>query len=234
MLVEYCSLSWSTDELFGSYGTNIIIRYCLLYEPLNNAGHPYGPIWSGLVSHNVDFHHNLVGLSTYRCPKVDNGADHYSRVANNVIYTSRWVTIDTPIIGETVYEQYIDIMSNYFIADPTWVATYEIETFDAQVQAHVYLNGNIGPHRPTLLIDELELIYPGDEAFFDLVGSPIQPAPDWLTDYLTAYADVLANAGATLPKRDVSDTRIINHVIALTGALITDPSEVGGWPDLTV
>ncbi len=47
-----------------------------------------------------------------------------------------------------------------------------------------------------------------------------------------ALADVLANAGATLPRRDAVDARIVADVRNGTGGLIDDPADVGGWPDL--
>ncbi len=51
-----------------------------------------------------------------------------------------------------------------------------------------------------------------------------------------AFENVIQNCGATLPKRDAIDTRILNEtkngtVYAGTG-IINDPLEVGGWTDL--
>jgi len=52
------------------------------------------------------------------------------------------------------------------------------------------------------------------------------------TDALTARAEVLAKAGATLPARDSVDQRIITDVTNKTGHWITNPANVGGWPTL--
>jgi len=43
---------------------------------------------------------------------------------------------------------------------------------------------------------------------------------------------VLAAVGASLPKRDVVDARLIDHVRNRTGKLIDSQTEVGGWPEL--
>ena len=43
---------------------------------------------------------------------------------------------------------------------------------------------------------------------------------------------VLKEAGATLPKRDAVDTRIVREVRSGTGRVIDHPSQVGGWPEL--
>ena len=43
-----------------------------------------------------------------------------------------------------------------------------------------------------------------------------------------AYQTVLNNVGATLPKRDAIDARIVNDVINQTGRIINNADEVGG------
>ncbi|HEY6167829.1 MAG TPA: hypothetical protein VI454_07305, partial [Verrucomicrobiae bacterium] len=47
-----------------------------------------------------------------------------------------------------------------------------------------------------------------------------------------ALAKLLAQAGATLPRRDTADTRIIESIRSGTGKIINSPAEVGGWPEL--
>jgi hypothetical protein len=50
-----------------------------------------------------------------------------------------------------------------------------------------------------------------------------------------AFETVLAKAGATLPKRDSVDARVIESVrtgkVAGENGIIKDPAEVGGYPD---
>jgi hypothetical protein len=62
--------------------------------------------------------------------------------------------------------------------------------------------------------------------------APFTTAPVKTDDAITAYTKVLSLAGATLPKRDVVDTRVINHVKTGTGRIIDDEDQVGGWPEL--
>jgi hypothetical protein len=47
-----------------------------------------------------------------------------------------------------------------------------------------------------------------------------------------AYAQVLAHAGASLPRRDAIDARVVRSVVDRAGSLIDDPSQVGGLPKL--
>jgi len=41
---------------------------------------------------------------------------------------------------------------------------------------------------------------------------------------------LLASAGATLPKRDPVDARVVGEIQQGTGRIIDTPSDVGGWP----
>jgi large repetitive protein len=46
-----------------------------------------------------------------------------------------------------------------------------------------------------------------------------------------AYEHVLNNAGATLPKRDAVDERIVRETREGTGHVINWVKDAGGWPD---
>lgn len=62
------------------------------------------------------------------------------------------------------------------------------------------------------------------------MDTPYPSAPMTIHSAEEAYELVLAHAGASLPKRDAVDTRIINDVINGTGKVILRQSEVGGFP----
>ena len=51
------------------------------------------------------------------------------------------------------------------------------------------------------------------------------------TSAVEALRDVLAGAGATLPRRDGVDIRLVREVEPRSGRLIDLQKEVGGWPD---
>lgn len=46
-------------------------------------------------------------------------------------------------------------------------------------------------------------------------------------------SSLLPDVGATLPVRDVVDTRVLNMVSSRVGNYVDNPGDVGGWPDLT-
>ena len=63
-------------------------------------------------------------------------------------------------------------------------------------------------------------------------SGPIHAVPVQTDDASTAYRRVLADAGATLPRRDSVDTRIVTTVRKGKGRIIDDETDVGGWPQL--
>jgi hypothetical protein len=65
-----------------------------------------------------------------------------------------------------------------------------------------------------------------------LVAQPFEVAPVTTDSADVAYRRGLEEAGATRPKRDAVDLRIIDQVRRRTGKIINSPDDVGGWPEL--
>jgi hypothetical protein len=120
----------------------------------------------------------------------------------------------------------LNYVNNYLRAGPSSIQRHFI--FDPKaLPASIHVDGNFMVGRPEVGADNWKGVL-GERA---LQSSAPFPAPPVQTQSATeAFELVLRNAGATRPKRDSVDARIISNVRNGTGKIINDENEVGGWP----
>lgn len=251
IILDHVSASWSIDETMSIYGCeNVTVQWCLisesLYESQHSKGnHGFGGIWGG--NHNT-YHHNLIAHHSSRNPRFASDCG-YNDYRNNVIFNWGYNSAYGSE-GNTI----VNMVANYYKPGP---ATVSGDTRHRIVNpsagkwyvAENYVEGNTavtvdnwagGVQTRNGDLDAFKLNEP-----WDAMAIRQQSAEE-------AYQSVLKNAGASLPKRDTVDTRIIEEARsgnpAFEGATyetekrVSDPSQkcgiidsqtdVDGWPEL--
>ncbi|WP_163223376.1 polysaccharide lyase [Bacteroides sp. 214] len=265
IIIDHCSTSWGMDENISLYrhmrpsldgktqikdpAQHITIQWTISSEALNARGHAFGGTWGGNPS---TFHHNLFACNTARNPSIGmSGAFDYRY---NVAFNWRHRTMDggdeTSMInyinnyykpGPATNENMRNVLArieerNMYSPGSAWAGGGEWYPKAEKRPGKWYVAGNImyGDEEVT---KNNWLGMRGNEQLAR-VNTPFEGWP--VSPHHTAqeaFEAVLAKAGATLPKRDAVDTRVVEMVrsgktTTATG-IIKDISEVGGYPNLT-
>lgn len=259
IIIDHCSMSWSVDETGSFYdNTNFTLQYCILSESLyksvhDKGNHGYGGIWGGK---GASFHHNLLAHHTSRNPRFC--GSRYSNqeslekvdFRNNVIFN--WGG-NSGYAGEG--GDY-NLINNYYKSGPATGSTVKDRIFSpnpddgsnaqaAGVWGLFYVEGNYVHGFPAVTEDNWLGMdpNPSTKSKDELkAGWEIDVTPVTTHSALEAFEHVMAVGGASLPKRDAVDARIIKET--LTGkptfgdsygagkGIIDTQSSVGGWPTL--
>jgi hypothetical protein len=229
VVIDHCSFSWATDEVFTAGGAHdFTIQWSIIAEGLNNSTHPEGAHSKGLHfregnSNNISAHHNLLAHNYDRNPNINSSG--VVDWVNNVVYNaSRWTEVK-----DKFGEPKVNVVGNYYKKGPSSDSKgYEVFYYNsAGRQPKVYVKGNIGFHRQSDNLAENLIVR--DDSRWMIVNSRFSVPPVTTVSAAEAYDSVLKNAGAILPVRDAHDAGIVSDVKNGTGAIIDDPSDVGGW-----
>lgn len=280
IMIDHVSASWGLDENMSMYrhmyndstgkpeekrGTvNITIQNSIFAEALDTWNHAFG---STLGGENCSFMRNLWANNAGRNPSI--GWNGIFNFANNVIFN--WVhrSIDG---GD--YTAMYNIINNYFKPGPATPTDNNVghrilkpESGRSKLKYHVYgrtyVHGNVMEGYDAITKDNwaggVQVEEQGNtDGYTEAMkwNKPL-PMPEMtIIPTLDAKAYVLANAGATLPRRDAVDTRIVKQVATgkiepIDGVklpetqfkhrrmpidsykigIITDPAQVGGYPE---
>jgi hypothetical protein len=216
-MVDHCSTSWGNPQTLHTGGSldRFTVQWCIIAEGNNRQRHAFA---TGVGGDRSTWHHNLFAHMEGRVPRWGDITVQCD-FRNNVLYD--WGSYCGG--GDLRTLNYVN---NYLRAGPSSIQRYFI--FDPKaLPASVYVNGNLMAGRPEVGRDN----WNGVLAERSLQSSASFPAPPVQTQSAAeAFELVLRNAGATRPKRDSVDARIISNVRNGTGKIINDEREVGGWP----
>ena len=236
IVIDHCSASWSTDEVFSIYGgDSTTLQWNLISEPLNYSyhfetgdkdyeKHGYGAIWGGKHS---SFHHNLFAHCNSRTPRFDgirNIPEENCDFRNNVIYNWGHNNVYAGEGGS------YNIVNNYYKWGPNTIDNVKTRIANPWSKSpsiafgKYYVDGNYVEDANEVNSNNWQgitlekgntsdLVVIKLEKPFPVVEITTQPAKE-------AYQLVLKNVGAILPRRDTLDERIITNVKKRTGSFI--------------
>jgi hypothetical protein len=269
IIVDHVSASWSIDETMSIYhAKNVTVQWCLISESLYRSNHVkgvhgYGGIWGSNYS---TYHHNLLAHHTSRNPRFASGSG-YTDYRNNVVYNWGYNSTyggEKQQKGNKKFDfSVINMVANVYKPGPSTrpgEVSHRIVNPSSRNKADDYgkwyVADNVMLGNKAVTEDNWSGgVQPGDGMTYApgfRLDQPFESMPINQQTAEDAYASVLDNAGATLPKRDTVDARIIAETrggyATYEGASykqdkkVSDPSkmcgiidsqaDVGGWPEL--
>ena len=237
IMIDHVSASWGLDENMSIYRhvyerdsithkgeklptVNVTIQNSIFSEAMDSYNHAFG---STIGGHNCMFAHNLWASNISRNCSV--GMDGGFNFVNNVIYNWWNRSVDG---GDN--KSFFNIINNYFKPGPITPLdkpiSYRLLKPEAgRDKSHptsfgkAYVAGNIveGNEKVTKnnwdggvqLADEFKL----EDYVKDIRVDKLFTMPNvTIIDTKKVYKSVLENAGATFPKRDAVDTRVVKTV----------------------
>jgi hypothetical protein len=239
VLVDHCSFSWSIEETCTWYDNHYTtLQWCIISEALRNSfngktAHGYAGVWGGQYA---SYHHNLLADCDSRNPRFNGARAHDTNQVvdyrNNVIYN--WGS-NSAYGGEIEIAggvSEINMINNYYKYGPATSSSKRyriIQPYDTSstTQSKWYITGNYVDGYPAITTDNWSgsavspyqsgravSVFKSDTEF--VCPAVTTTAAD------VAYTEVLAKAGATLPKRDSVDERIVRDAINRTSSMGTN------------
>ncbi|MBN1309173.1 MAG: hypothetical protein JXA18_14715 [Chitinispirillaceae bacterium] len=224
IIVDHVSCSWAHDENLSFYKMEdadndgyappterVTVQWSIISETLGHRRHPYGCVFGG---RNATYHHNLHACNPNWEPfssLAENPAPDHLDLINNVFYIwrNRWL--------KGGGEGPVNIINNRFVPDPQRDEAdeqYQIITIGNETGGrrcrYMAGNGVQGYEKESAdnwasVKADVQLLKQvrSDEPFVMFAPVSIQSDDE-------AYEAVLEQSGATLPRRDTVDRRIVN------------------------
>jgi pectate lyase len=238
IIVDHVSASWGSDETIDSEdASDVTFQWCFVTEPLLDGGPGKRNRARNMLltkGGNFSIHHNLFAFGQFRNPQLQmGGPTAVADVVNNLIYSPVWDYVIS--FSDRLAPVQANVVGNYKIEGKV-----EKDMNDRLV--HLFEEGDKG--FSIFLADNIDETYrpdanaAEDEALEErvrrfVVSERLDAPSVRTTSASAAYEAVLVYAGATRPKRDAVDLRMVDAVRTRSGKLLkSDPEAVGGWPSL--
>lgn len=243
IIIDHVSASYARDEVISCQETsdNVTVQWCIMSEALTFENHSYGSLIRGDYGDRKSYHHNLYAHNNNRMPRPGNYTDTsidsvgiLFDFRNNVVYN--WDGSTPGYNADTHTTSRYNLIGNVYITGPESSVSFKIFK-ESCPDAYGYFADNM--FNDVVLATQWTLVtFNGftSQQITDYKARSYLVPMDSVTTTSPAQAkiDVLAAAGASFPKRDTIDSRIVNDVLNGTGhsiATIGDQPE-GGWPTL--
>lgn len=227
IIIDHSSFSWSVDEVLSMYvNENTTVQWSIVAESMlmtshQKGRHGYAGIWGG---NNASFHHNLIAHNVSRNPRLAGSPDFPTEVYNNVIYN--WGFFSTYGGEQGNY----NLRNNYYKYGPNTYRSVRDRIFlDVSADTRIFVDGNVMDGSPEVTADNWLGVGALANPDSKLDAPVTMPQPSILDSAQLAYDRVIAEAGATLPRRDAIDARVVHETESRTGRHINSQKEIGGY-----
>ncbi|MGO4710662.1 pectate lyase [Chryseobacterium sp. 2TAF14] len=234
LIVDHCSMSWSTDETVSIYvNENTTLQWCVIAESLRNSAHQKGAHGYGGIAGGkfASFHHNIYANHDSRNPRLGEYAGSKFALTdltdfrNNVIYN--WGH-NNVYGGEGMN---VNIVNNYYKPGPATMTPKRIVAIDKNekpetevynIWGKYYISGNVSEGNPEVTADNWNLgVFNQMKESYKLteedknsikINQPHDIQNNIKTDSpKNAYEKILKIGGASLV-RDAVDLRVLKEV----------------------
>jgi pectate lyase len=242
IIIDHVSASYARDEGISCQETSnkVTVQWCIISEALTYENHGYGSLVRGDYGDEKTYHHNLYAHNQGRNPRPGNYTSSSSDpeglhfdFRNNVVYNYGGSKAGYNA-DKTSVSRY-NFVGNAYIRGPE--SSGNLAFRESSVVSYGYFENNsingVVPEDPWSMVGFDGFSTAQKEAYRSR-SYEVPMEPVITTSPEQATTDVLALAGASLPKRDTIDRRIVFDVLNKTGHSIatTDDQPEGAWPVL--
>jgi hypothetical protein len=243
IMIDHVTASYARDEGISCQETSdkVTVQWCIISEALTFENHSYGSLVRGDYGDTKSYHHNLYAHNNNRNPRPGNytftntdPTGLFFDFRNNVVYN--WKGSQPGYNADILCTSRYNFVGNVYITGVESGVTNRIFQ-ESSADAYAYFADNmyngLVPGDPWTQVGFSGFTQTQIDVY-KARSTQIKMEAVTTTSPAQAQIDVLASAGASFPKRDTIDRRIVHDVLNGTGRSIdsTIHQPEGAWPPL--